>query len=132
MPDIIEGESLATAIANFADQKKAEDIRILDLRGLSSITDYFVICTGTSMPHLKAVRDEVVTSLRDQEGLKARPADGKVESQWIVLDYGDVIFHVLLEDVRELYGLEDLWSDAKIVPYEPDTVVTMSARESGA
>ncbi len=108
----------AQACARYADDIQAEDIVILDLRGLSSITDYFVICTGTSQPHLKAIRREISDHMREDHGLKPRSKEGDAESQWLVLDYYDVIVHIFHQEKRSLYSLEDLWSDAPRVELE--------------
>ena len=95
-----------------ADNKKAEDIVILDLRQLSSVTDYFVILSGTSEPHLRAIVDEIADKLRDEYQVKPRAVDGTLQAAWVVLDYFDVIVHVMRQDVRERYDLETLWGDA--------------------
>ena len=107
----MEGLELAKAAATLADDKRAEDIVILDLRGISTITDFFVICTGTSNPHLKAIRTEIAGKLKE-DGQKAYGTDGAPESNWLVLDYGDVIVHIFHQKQRQHYALEDLWSDA--------------------
>ena len=117
---MIHGKELAETIASLAWQKKAEDIVILDLRGLSNITDYFVICSGTSKPHLKAIRTEVKTKLRENSGISASSADGEPESLWMVLDYGDVIVHIFHRSRREFFALEDLWSDAPRSEWSPE------------
>jgi ribosome-associated protein len=108
----LHGQDLACAIGRLADAKQAEDIVVLDLRGISTITDYFVICTGTSIPHLRAIHREIAERLQETEGVRPHSADGQAESQWLVLDYGDVIAHVFHHDKRPFYALEDLWSDA--------------------
>jgi len=108
---------LAEACARAAEEKQAEDIVILDLRGISTITDYFVICSGTSLPHLKAVRREIADQIRTVHGDRPRTMDGEVESKWVVLDYGDVIVHVFHHEMRPVYSLEDLWSDSKRVEF---------------
>jgi ribosome-associated protein len=94
-----------------ADNKKGENIVILDVRKVSSITDYFVLVTGTSEPHLRAIVDEVTEKLRDDFELKPRAMDGSLQTSWVVLDYFDVIVHVMRGDVREHYDLEGLWGD---------------------
>ncbi|MFK5923080.1 MAG: ribosome silencing factor [Verrucomicrobiota bacterium] len=114
----LEGLALAQAIAKGADEMQAEDITILDLRGISTIADYFVICSATSHPHLKAIRREITESLVNEHNLKRHAAEGNPESHWIVLDYRDVIVHIFHNDKRDLYSLEDLWSDAVIIPPE--------------
>ncbi|HEV8544327.1 MAG TPA: ribosome silencing factor [Verrucomicrobiae bacterium] len=108
----MDSRKLALLCRELADNKKAEDIVILDLRKLSSITDYFVICTGSSEPHLRAIVDEIQEHLEQDQQLSARGTDGSVNTSWVVLDYFDVIVHVMRKDVRELYNLEDLWGDA--------------------
>lgn len=106
-----DSETIARAAARAADDKKAENVRILDLRKISSFADYFVICSGTSEPHLKAIGSEVREKLRGDLGLTA-PADGFPASQWVVLDYGGVIVHIFRPDKRAFYDLEALWRDA--------------------
>jgi ribosome-associated protein len=108
----MEGRKLALQCRDLADSKKAEDIVVLDVREISSITDYFVIATGTSEPHLRAIVDEVRDKLQEDYGLKPRATDGTLHTAWIVLDYFDVIVHVMRADVRQHYDLEGLWSDA--------------------
>ncbi len=103
---------IAKACARYADDLQAEDILIIDLRGLSSITDYFVICTGSSTPHLKAIRRDISQKVADELGEKPRSVEGAPESQWLVIDFVNVIVHVFHRDKRDLYGLENLWKDA--------------------
>lgn len=88
---------------------------MLDVRKLSSVTDYFVICSGTSDPHLRAIVGELENRLREDHGIKARAQDGADGGRWVVMDFFDVIVHVMHPEVRELYDLEGLWSDAKPV-----------------
>lgn len=95
-----------------ADNRKAEDIVVLDLRKLSNITDYFVICTGTSEPHLRAIVNEIQDKLEEDYHLTPRGTEGRHNTAWVVLDYFDVIVHIMRGDVRQLYNLEDLWGDA--------------------
>jgi ribosome-associated protein len=85
---------------------------ILDLRGISSFTDFFVICSGTSEPHLKAIAGEIEQRLKDDHGIRPAAVDGFPASQWMVLDYLQVIVHVFHSDKRAFYSLEDLWGDA--------------------
>ena len=84
----------------------------LDLRGISSFTDFFVICSGTSEPHLKAIINEVEERLRKDHGIRPSAIDGFPASQWIVADYSDVVLHIFHTSKRSYYSLEDLWSDA--------------------
>lgn len=85
---------------------------MIDLRGISSFTDFFVICSGTSEPHLKAIAGEIQERLKHDQGVTPNAVDGYPMSQWIVIDYSDVIVHIFHEQKRAFYSLEDLWSDA--------------------
>jgi ribosome-associated protein len=91
---------------------------VLDLQGISSFTDFFVICSGTSEPQLKAIAGEIEDRLKKEHGVKPVSVDGFPASQWIVLDYLQVIVHVFRQEKREFYSLEDLWSDAPRVAWE--------------
>jgi ribosome-associated protein len=108
----MDSRKLAFLCRQLADDKKAEDIVILDVRELSSVTDYFVIASGTSEPHLRAIVEEITDKLREEEHVRPRAIDGAVQTAWVVLDYFDVIVHVMRRDVRERYDLETLWGDA--------------------
>jgi ribosome silencing factor RsfS/YbeB/iojap len=108
----MDSRKLASLCRELADNKKAEDIVILDVRELSSITDYFVIASGTSEPHLRAVVDEITDRLREDCNLRASAVDGTAQTGWVVLDFFDVMIHVMRKDVRERYDLETLWGDA--------------------
>ena len=92
---------------------------ILDLRGISTFTDFFVICSGTSEPHLKAIAGEIEGRLKTDHGVRPFSIDGFPASQWIVLDYMQVIVHVFHREKREFYSLEDLWGDAPRLAFEP-------------
>ncbi|MFV1995185.1 MAG: ribosome silencing factor [Verrucomicrobiales bacterium] len=113
---------MAEACARRAEEKQAEDIVILDLRGLSSIADYFVICSGSSLPHLKAIRSQICEKLRDEHQERPRSTEGQPESRWVVLDFGNVIVHVFHRETRAFYTLEDLWSDAPRVAWKGQEV----------
>lgn len=108
----MDAKKLAQLCQKYADNKKAENIAILDVRALSSVTDYFVICSGSSEPHLRAISEEITGQLREEHGLRPRAVDGTLQTAWLVLDYFDVIVHVMKSEVREKYDLEALWSDA--------------------
>jgi ribosome-associated protein len=84
----------------------------VDLRGISTFTDFFLICSGTSEPHLKAIMSELVERLREDHGVKPMAVDGYPISQWIVADYGSVVVHLFHTAKRSYYCLEDLWGDA--------------------
>jgi ribosome-associated protein len=108
-----ESEALARACAAAAADKKAENVVALDRRGISSFTDFFVICSGSSEPQLKAIASSIREKCREELDRKPASQDGFPISQWIVLDYGDVIVHLFHSEKREFYDLENLWSDAR-------------------
>ena len=108
----MDSKKLALLCREFADNKKAEDLVILDLRKLSSVTDYFVLASGTSEPHLRAIVNEITDRLHDEHRLKPNAREGDTTGAWVVLDFFDVIVHVMKPDVRQKYGLEELWGDA--------------------
>ena len=108
----MDSRKLARLCREYADNKKAENLVILDVRNLSSVTDYFVIVSGTSEPHLRAIVDEITDKLRDEHHLRPKAIDGTLQTAWVVLDYFDVIVHVMRQEVRERYDLETLWGDA--------------------
>ena len=108
----MDSRKLALLCRELADNKKAEDIAILNVAELSSVTDYFVIASGTSEPHLRAIVDEITDTWRDDHDLRPKAIDGTLQTAWVVLDYFDVIIHVMRRDVRERYDLETLWGDA--------------------
>src|SRR3954463_6617541 len=108
----MDSKKLALLCRELADNRKAEDIVILDVRAISSVTDYFVIASGTSEPHLRAIVDEITDKLRDDHNVRAKAVDGTLQTAWIVMDFFDVIVHVMRGDVRERYDLESLWGDA--------------------
>ena len=107
-----EGERLARAAATFADDKKAENIVILDVRGISMVADYLVICDGSSLPHLRAIRNEISDRLREDLHTRPYANHGTPDSGWMLLDFGDVVVHIFHAEKRSFYALEDLWSDA--------------------
>ena len=118
-PDM-DSKQLALLCRDLADNKKAEDLLVLDVNSISSITDYFVIVSGTSEPHLRAIAHEITDTLRDDHGIRPRAEDGVLQTGWLVIDFFDVIVHVMRKEARERYDLESLWGDAKkIKPAKP-------------
>ena len=108
----MDSKKLALLCRDLAENRKAENIAVLDVRAVSSVTDYFVIASGTSEPHLRAITDEITDKLKAEYGLRPRAVDGTLQTAWVVLDFFDVIVHVMRADVRERYNLEGLWGDA--------------------
>ena len=111
----LDGVDLARRCVELALDKKALDPLVLDLQAVSTITDYLVICSAQSEPQLKAIANGVTKTLKDDFGRAPLAVDGFPTSQWIVIDYGEVMLHIFHEDKRGIYALEELWSDARQV-----------------
>jgi ribosome-associated protein len=125
-------EALETArlCAKYADDKKAEDIVLLDLRGLSPVTDFFVICSAVSSPQLRAVRDEIVEQMREEHGQKPLFVDGSYESQWLIVNYPNVLVHIQSPEKREYYALEELWGDAPVLSWQEEVSLPPAAKKT--
>ena len=102
---------MARLAAGAALDKKALEPIVIDLRGISSVAEYFVIVTGTSDRHVQAVAENIIEAFRSI-GVKTMGEEGFREGRWILLDYGEIVVHVFLEPVREYYDIERLWIDA--------------------
>ena len=111
----MESKELAIALARALDAKKALNVRVLHVEDLTTVTDYFVIATGTSTTHVGALADEAEFQLgrQGEHLLRTEGHDGK---RWILLDYGKVIVHVFTQEAHDFYDLEHLWADAAPVP----------------
>ncbi len=109
---------LARTCSKLALDKKAEDVIIIDLRKMSAPTEYFVICTGTSDKHVKAIADSIVEGT-EKKGIKAWHIEGYRARRWILLDYVDVVVHIFEPETRKFYSLESLWGDAPIEEVKP-------------
>ena len=107
-------ETALLAAVELLSTRKAEDLTILDLRGRSPMTDYFVICHGNSDRQVKSLADEVTRSVAKQVGKRPRIEGGQL-AEWILIDYGDFVVHVFSAAARELYRLEALWYDAPVI-----------------
>jgi ribosome-associated protein len=108
----LASDAVAGAIIDLAADRKAVDIVQLDLRGMISYTDYFVICTGRSDRQCKAIHDGIHMGMKDDHGLLPRRVEGLTQSRWVLMDYLDVIVHVFTPELREYYRLEQLWGEA--------------------
>lgn len=108
----MDSKKLALLCRDLADNKKAEDLLVMDVKDISSITDYFVIASGSSEPHLRAIADEITETLKDDYGIIPRAQDSNLQTGWLVIDFFDVIVHVMRTDARKRYDLESLWGDA--------------------
>jgi ribosome-associated protein len=114
----MNSEQIALAIAELASDRKAVDIVQLDLRGLTSLADYFVICTGRSDRQSRAIQEGIQLGLKHEQGIMPTRVDGTGDANWILLDYADVIVHVFTPDTREFYRLEHLWGEAPVKRFE--------------
>lgn len=121
-----ETRDLAIQIAKILDSKKAQDVRVLKVRDLTVLTDYFVIASGTSTTQVAALADEVEFQL-SQQGIKPYNTEGYDSKNWVLLDYSSVIVHVFVPNTRTYYDLEHLWADGEPVDISayltPDSVL---------
>ena len=107
----IDAKELALIISKAADEKKAEDILVMDMQDVTVITDYFVICTGRSGIQVQAITDNIEEKM-EEAGIRVNHREGYREAKWVLLDYGSVIVHVFQDEDRAFYDLERLWADA--------------------
>lgn len=111
----MQSNKLVDAIVDGIEEKKGEEIVVVDMDGMEgAICKFFVICTGNSPTQVDAICNSVEEFARKQAGEKPIKIAGRENSQWVAMDYGDVIVHIFLPDVREYYALEDLWQDAEV------------------
>ena len=108
-PSRLDSKKLADALVEALDDLKGQAIRCIDVQQLTSITDYMVIATGRSNTHIKALADSGVKKAKDA-GQSVEGVEGRMHSEWVLVDVGDVVVHIMLAPVRALYNLEDLWS----------------------
>ena len=106
---------MAHSIVEILDEKKGEDILLLDLLGVCSFADYFIICTGTSDRMLRALGEDVQKRLKTDVSMLPHSVEGDAHTGWILMDYGDVILHLFSPLRREYYQLEELWQDGKVL-----------------
>ena len=109
--EVLSGEALVERIVSVASDRKAIDIRVLDVRGMVGYTDYFVICSGNTERQTKAIHDAVHESLKGS-GVLPRRVEGAREARWVLMDYLDAVVHIFTPDAREFYRLEQLWGEA--------------------
>lgn len=109
---MMRSETKMKLCCQFIQNKKGRDLVCLDLRGVTSIADFFIICTGDVNVHIRAIADEILDGLR-QQGARAWHTEGYAEQRWILIDLVDVVIHVFCDEARKTYELEKLWGDAK-------------------
>lgn len=112
--------ALARTLAKTAIEKRAADVRLLDLREIVSYTDYFVVCTGSNSRQTKAISDHVVDRMRELGYNRPRRRESDVDGSWLLLDYVDVVVHVFTPEAREFYRLESLWGQVPQETIEDD------------
>jgi ribosome-associated protein len=108
---LLAGEPLVDRIAAVASDRKAIDIRVLDVRGMVGYTDFFVICSGNTERQTKAIHDAIHEDLK-REGVIPRRVEGSREARWVLMDYLDAVVHIFTPDARSFYRLEQLWGEA--------------------
>jgi ribosome-associated protein len=118
MPKAATAKKTQSWIQDALEDAKVRDITVLDVRKISDFTDYMVIATGTSNRHVQSTADKVVDALR-AHGVRAVGVEGGKTGDWVLIDFGDVVAHVMREEIRDFYNLEKLWSDAKRVEASP-------------
>ncbi|MFZ7101855.1 MAG: ribosome silencing factor [Peptococcaceae bacterium] len=114
----MESINLVKYVAEAADDKKAQNIKVLDLTEVSTITDYFVICTGSSATQTKAIADNIEEKLEKNQSIRLLRREGYQQGNWILLDYGSVVVHIFKPEEREFYNIERLWGDARLLEIE--------------
>ena len=115
MENNLDARQLAVAIAKVLDDSKARDLKVLKVRDVTVLTDYFVIASGTSTTHAAALADEAEFQMKKQFGIEPISTEGYDSKNWVLLDYGDVIVHVFVPGTRDFYDLEHLWADGEPV-----------------
>lgn len=105
------GKELAIRVAQAALDKKAEDLVVFDLRGMTTYTDFLVVCSGSSDRKVQSIAEGVEVALK-QENVRPLGVEGYTEGQWVLIDYGDVVIHIFYHHLRDFYDIEGLWSDA--------------------
>ena len=123
----IQSERLARRLAELADSKKAEDIVVLDMRGLVAYTDFLAICTARNERQLKGIADEVRVQVKHESALLPSGVDGGGDAGWTILDYLDCVLHVFTPEARDRYQLEDLWREAPRLELDLDAPEASSA-----
>lgn len=108
----VTADRLLKLCEEIAYDRKAENIVRIDLKEVAAVSDYFILCTATSEPHIRAIAERIQRGVLEKLKMKPLHVDGSPESRWIIVDYGMVMVHIMTEDSRSLYQLEDLWSDA--------------------
>lgn len=124
----MNSKELAELVVEAIDDMKGQDIRCINVEGLTSITDYMVIATGTSNTHIKALADSASKKVKEA-GHSTGSVEGRLQSEWILVDLGDVVVHLMIAPMRALYNLEELWN-FKTRPSEADAAAELEAGDA--
>jgi ribosome-associated protein len=119
----VEAKEKAIICGRYADDKKAKDVDIIELIGLTDIADYFVLASGTSDRHVRTIAENIEQGLK-QEGIRPFSVEGYDAGRWVIIDYQNVVVHVFLESLRELYDIESLWLEAKRYRLEKENQIS--------
>jgi len=106
---VLSGKKLVDAVVSVLEEKLAEKIAVIDLRKVSAAADWFIVCSGDNTSHTSAVANEVISALKERHGTAPWHYEGVEEGRWALVDYTDVVVHIMLDDVRKYYDLESLW-----------------------
>ena len=120
----LDSHRRAIIAARAADDKKAEDTIVLDVGDIIGITEVFVITSGTNTRQVRTICDEIELAVKRDGGEAPRSVEGLEAASWVLLDYGDLVVHVFLDETREYYALERLWTDAPRIAWEPSARAT--------
>lgn len=126
----LTSRNLAVLAGKLALEKQASDVKILDLRKISNISDFFVVCSAKVDVHLKAIADNIVGNL-EKKGVRIWHNEGYPRGRWIILDYVDVVVHIFLEEARKFYDLEGLWGDAQVQEVSDNGKVKKTSKKAG-
>ena len=111
----VDSEALAKQCVAICEERKAENVVLFDVRETSVLADYYLLCTATSMPHIRAISDHLKVEIQGEFGLAPRAKEGDESSEWVIMDYGVVIVHILDGDRRRFYNVEELWNQDRVV-----------------
>jgi len=106
----MEIDVLKTKLIDLLEDIKAQDVQAFNVAEMTSVTDYMIVTSGTSNRHVRSIATHVMDEMRDQEGMKPLGSEGEEHGEWVLLDYGDVVVHVMQQETRDFYQLEKLWS----------------------
>ena len=113
----MEAREISVTVAEILDNKKARDIKILDISALTTISEFFVICSAGSTTQVKALAGNVCEKM-SEKGIEPLRTEGYRSCEWVLIDYGCVVVHIFKEDIRGFYNLEHLWGDAESIAFE--------------